>query len=80
MNRAHACRCEACAARAGVEPMPTHTQAWRLECEARHLLGWPLEARRDYLARPPVQARRAALQAEMQRLFSIMRNRHAHAR
>jgi hypothetical protein len=28
---------------------PTWTEAWRLECEARHVLTWPLQARRDYL-------------------------------
>lgn len=41
----------------------TSSEAWRLECEARHILTWPLQQRQAYLADLPKWRGEAATQA-----------------
>lgn len=55
---------------------PLWQEAWRMECEARHLLSLPLQVRRDALAMSPRQPRRPALEAQM-RLQHALRRRSA---
>jgi hypothetical protein len=52
--------------------MDTHSEAWRLECEARLLLTMPLEQRREYLGnlKPP---RRKPLEDEMRKQWNAKR-------
>lgn len=54
-----------------------YSEAWRLECEARHVLTYPLEKRREYLA--SIEKRRGAkytdkLKDLIRRLFYVTRN------
>ena len=60
------CRCEKCDP---LDFLPQHSQSFRLETEARHLLRLPLQARTDYLAHKGVEPRLPELMAEIARQF-----------
>jgi hypothetical protein len=48
MTSASECPCPSCRPS---DPSPSYTEAYRLVCEARHVLTWPIQDRRDYLER-----------------------------
>lgn len=63
------CLCPACS----LIPAPTYTEAYRLECEARHVLSMTLDRRRQYLdGMKPERAK--PLKREITRQWNANRN------
>lgn len=59
-----------CAIATANSASPTWSTAYRLECEARHLLAMPLEVRQAELGHANRAKRRPMLEKEMLRIWS----------
>ena len=66
-----ACRCEACCP---ADPAPTYTEAYRHQCEARHLAALPKDSQRAaHLDAVEKKAGKVAANALRREVWAIMR-------